>query len=263
MIDPDAIQAQHHNLQNYIALEDVPEIENVNPFNLDDDKEFNKYILTIKQVVRKSFEYRRYINFIRDKYGMNKDSFIEGVSNSEGFDIRIEIHHYPFSLDDIANIVYKKRCYYNENVSVWMVAKEIMSLHYKNMIGLIPLSKTVHELVHAHRLFIPINTVLGRYDLFVTYYRPFITDEQIDVLERIENYTAKQSNELLNNDILNYNKVNVDIKNENYRLPEITNINQDMHNRIDVLKSNNYMLPMIEDNKKEELEIPIIFYSNE
>ena len=258
MIDPDAIQAQHHNLQNYIALEDVPEIENVNPFNLNDDKEFNKYILAIKSAVRKSFEYRRYINFIRDKYGMNKDAYIDGVSNSEGFDIRIEIHHYPFSLDDIANIVYKKRCYYNENVSIWMVAKEIMSLHYKNMVGLVPLSKTVHELVHAHRIFIPINIILGRYELFVNYYRPFITPEQMDVLERIEDYTQKQSNELLNNDILNYNKVNININNDMYRLPDANTINNVMGQRITELKNNNYMLPMAET--KEELEVPIIFY---
>lgn len=257
MIDPDAISVQKHDLQNYIFMQDVPEIEDINPFNLNDDKEFNKYILAIKSIVRKSFEYRRYINFIRDNYSMNKDAFSEDISNSEGFDIRIEIHHYPFSLDDIANIVYKKRCYYNENVSIWMVAKEIMSLHYKNMIGLIPLSKTAHELVHAHRLFIPINAIYGRYELFINYYRPFITDEQIDVLERIEDYTVKQSPELLNNNILNYNKVNINIENDTYKLPDVSNINNTMGNRIEELKQNNYMLPMAET--KQELEVPIRF----
>ena len=79
------------------------------------------------------------------------------------FDIKIEIHHYPFSLRDIVEIVIRKREYYKESLSVQMTAKEVMMLHYKLIIGLIPLSQTVHELAHSSRLFVPSDKVLGRY----------------------------------------------------------------------------------------------------
>ena len=112
---------------------------------------------------------------------MDKCAFLYGVSNHEGFDIKIEIHHYPFSLEDIVEIVVRKRQFYQEDMSAFMVAKEVMSLHYKLMIGLIPLSETVHELNHNHRIFIPIDKLMGRYRLFVEAYKQFITPEQLEM----------------------------------------------------------------------------------
>lgn len=259
MIDPDAIQIQRANLVDKISMEDIPEMEEVNPYNLEDDKEYAKYIKDVKYAVRKSFEYKSFINYLRENLDMDKCSFIKGVSNNEGFDIRIEIHHYPFSLEDIVEIVFKKRSYYKENISVWMVAKEVMSLHYKLIVGLIPLSETVHELTHKHRIFIPIDKIYGRYDLFVTYYKPFCTDEQLDTLNRIEEYSMKQS-DILDTTIIEQNKVTFDIKQDNYALPQFQNITDDMFHRIEDIKNNNYLLPTVEDIKeipKKELWCPI------
>ena len=41
------------------------------------------------------------------------------------YDIKIEIHHYPFSLRDIVEIVLRKRMYYKESIEVQMTAKEV------------------------------------------------------------------------------------------------------------------------------------------
>ena len=83
---------------------------------------------------------------------MNKCSFYENVSNIDSNDIKIEIHHEPISLYDICIIVYNKRNFFHENLSELL--KEVMLLHYKLLIGLIPLAETVHELVHNKYLFI-------------------------------------------------------------------------------------------------------------
>ena len=74
-----------------------------------------------------------------------------------------------------------------------MVAKEITMLHYKLLIGLIPLSKTVHQLVHDGKLFIPVENVMGRYRTFVDIYKPFCETEQLETLERIELYSREHS----------------------------------------------------------------------
>lgn len=247
MIDPDGIQIQETNLSNNISIQKVPDFE-YEIYNLEDDKDYKAYIKDVEKEVRRSFEYRQMIKFLRE-IGMDKCAFLKDVSNSETFDIKIEIHHYPFSLHDIAEIVTRKRHYYNESLDTEMTAKEVMELHYKTLIGLIPLSETVHQLVHASRLFIPVDRVFGRYNLFVDYYKPFCDPEQLDTLERIEKYTKEQSY-LLNTTILDMNKVSYNIKDSEYILPNMDTITNRLEDRMEEIKSNNYILPDVDEVKK-------------
>lgn len=265
MMDPDAIIVQEKFLDNTININNVPEYE-IEIYALDDDKEFERYIKDIEFVVRRSFEYREFVKYLKDNMNMNKCSFIKGVSNEESSAIKIEIHHYPFSLSDICRIVYRKRKYYNESLEVQMIAKEVMQLHFKLMVGVIPLSKTVHQLFHNGRLFIPVDKVLGRYNLFIDYYKPFIEPSQLEVLERIEKYTQEEQNYILDTTIIEQNKVSYNITNNEYMLPDMSDISDNMVEQIETIKDNNYILPnikeikMIEDhNKREAAECPIYF----
>ena len=183
---------------------------------------------------------------------MDRCSFLNEVSNEDTFDIKIEIHHYPFTLRDICEIVFKKREYYGESLTVNMVAKEVMSLHYKLVIGLIPLSETVHELAHSGRLFIPIDKVLGRYNIFVDCYEPFCKPEQLDALKRIEKYSMEQRSQLFNTTIIDPNKVTYNIEDTNYGLPDFSVVNDDMVKQLEIIKTNNYLLPTIEETKEIE-----------
>ena len=204
MIDPDGLQISHHNLPSSIKLENVQDYD-IECYCLEDEKDFNKFINDTERDIRRSYEYREFIKYIRDNMQMNKCAFLEGVTNEETFDIKIEIHHYPFSLHDIVEIVLKKRLYYNESTSKFMVAKEVMSLHYKLVVGLIPLSQTVHELAHSGKLFVPSDKVVGRYNMFVDLYKPFCTVEQLEVLDRIEKYSRENRSDILDTTILNQN----------------------------------------------------------
>jgi hypothetical protein len=241
MIDPDGIQIQRVSLPDTFDINQVPEFEN-EIYNLEDETDYKHYIKDVEGQIRRSFEYKQFIKYLRDNFGMNKCAFLKGVTNEETFDIKIEIHHYPFSLHDIVEIVLKKRRYYNESLDVQMVAKEAMILHYKIMIGLIPLSETVHELAHSSRLFIPSDTVFGRYNLFVDYYKPFIEPEMLDALERIEKYTREHS-ELLDTTIIDENTVRYNIKDNEYRLPNMDTVANTMLTQIEYIKNNNYLLP--------------------
>ena len=264
MIDPDGIITQSSNLSSIIEV--MP--NKIEPcegeiFCLDDEKDYEKYVKEIEGQVRRSFEYRNMINYLRENMNMNQCAFLKGVTNEETYGIKIEIHHYPFSLRDVVDIVVRKRKYYNESLDVQMVAKEVMMLHYKLMIGLIPLSETVHELAHSSRLFIPVDKVMGRYDLFIQYYKPFCEPEQLDTLERIEKYSRELTNPVLDTTIIEQNRVSYDIKDTSYQIPDMSTINTNMLEQLKRIKENNYMLPSVEEVKyldgRREVEEAITF----
>ena len=250
MIDPDGIQVQETNLSQVIDIKQIPEFES-SIYNLEDDKDYKTFIKDIERQVRQSFEYKQFIKFCRNNFGMDKCAILKNVNNEETFDIKIEIHHYPFSLYDICEIVVKKRSFYKESLEVQMVAKEVLELHYKALVGLIPLSETAHQLVHSSRLFIPVDRVFGRYNLFVSYYKIFIDDAMLDTLERIEKYTNEHSI-IQNTTILEQNNVSLNITNSEYQLPDTSQISDDMKHQLEMIKENNYLLP--DKKEMEELE---------
>lgn len=262
MFDPDGIQVQNTSLSNIITINKVPEFE-AEVYILDDEKDYNKYIKDIEKEVRQSFEYRQFINYLRENMNMNRCAFIKGVSNEETYSIKIEIHHYPFTLRDICEIVYNKRVYYRESVDLEMVTKEVIELHYKLMVGLIPLSETVHQLAHNGRLFIPVDKVFGRYNLFVEYYHNFIDDNMMETLEKIEKYT--ENNKLDNLSIIDQNRINYNITDNDYKLPKLNTVTDKMIEQIESIKNNNYILPSIDDTKQlkdnKMAKNPLIFFN--
>ena len=247
MIDPDGIMLPQQNTQTTIKFGNIPEFDFIT-YDLEDDKEFSKYLKDIEKEIRGSFEYKHMINYLRDYMGMDQCSFIQ-VSNKDNYNVKIEIHHYPFTLFDIVQIVYRKRAASYEPLDVEMVAKEVTLLHYKLLVGLIPLSTTVHQLVHEGKLFIPVQNVLGRYKLFVDMYKNYCEPEQLETLERIEKYSIEQTSELLNSpDVLSMNYINMNIQDNNYQLPDLNNLSSSMNSRIETIRNNNYTLPTLKDN---------------
>lgn len=251
MIDPDGLQITTINESNTIEInsKEIP-VCDIEAYCLDDEKEYEKFIKDVEGQCRRSYEYKEFIKYIRENMGMNKCSFLKDVSNQDSFDIKIEIHHYPFTLRDIVEIVIRKKQYYREYISVQMCAKEVMELHYKLIVGLIPLSETVHQLAHAGRLFIPTDKVLGRYNIFIDYYKPFCDPEQLETLERIEKYTEEKRSNILNTSILDQNNVSFSIKDSNYLLPDTKTINNNMVEQLKLIKENNYLLPTAKEVTK-------------
>lgn len=154
-------------------------------YDLYDEKEFKKYINDIERIVRNSREYKVYIQYLRNYMDMNTSLFSPNVTNSQTTKIKIEIHHTPFTLFDITMTVFNKRSRCGESLNVFLVAKEVAYLHYFLYVGLIPLSKTEHKLVHNQSLLVPLDKVLGRYKEFIEMYRE---DIPIDAMERYEIY---------------------------------------------------------------------------
>lgn len=177
-----------------MILDDIPPFDIVD-YDLFKESDYKHYINDIKGVCRSSFEYRRFVNYLRDYMDMNKCSFFTNVSNKDTFKIRIELHHYPFTLHDIVTTVYNKRVSRAESLDVEMVAKEVMYIHYYCMVGIIPLAETVHELVHNQVLFIPVDTVFGNYKEFIDVYGTFIPSEVMEKYNAISAQTLAYNEE--------------------------------------------------------------------
>lgn len=160
---------------------------------LDNDKERNKYVSRIEKIVRSSKEYRDYIAFLKEHIGLDHCVFFQNVTNgsSKKNRITIEIHHEPLTLYDIVNTVVNKYIDTGTPLNDLLIADEVMQLHYENKVGLVPLSKTAHQVVHnSTKLFVPLNMCYGNYSEFLNEYDPYIDEEIIQKIERKVDQTA-------------------------------------------------------------------------
>ena len=94
----------------------------------------------------------------------------------------IEIHHAPFTLFSIVDIVMRKHEDLYREIDEFKVAEEVMRLHYNGLVGLVPLSITCHQLVHDDQLIVPLWCVYGRFVEFTKKYYEWIPDEILSAL---------------------------------------------------------------------------------
>ncbi len=208
------------NVENYkntqlietYKISDIPKVEMRSPILSDKDK--TRLVKQIERVVRTSQEYRDYIKFLKDNIDMTKCTYFNKLSNKGGKRISIHIHHEPFTLYDITMIVLNKHLSKNEPINMLDVAEEVMYLHYRDMVGLLPLSVTVHELVHIGKVLIPLQVVYGNYIKFLEQYEEWITDDLKNILQ------AKliMSREFIDNSILEKKYVYLEV--EGFNLPQ-------------------------------------------
>lgn len=187
------------NEPEVIKLTNIPPYD-IQDWNLADQKDFKKFLAELEKSVRGSFEYQQYIQYLRNAFNMNSCAFYRNVTNVPNPKIKIHIHHDPITLYDICTIIFRKRQTLGEPIDEESIAKEVMWNHYNGFVGLIPLSETAHELVHANYLFIPCTHVFGEYKEFVNMYKQFFTLDQLDLIKDIEDasvlYTSDRAKHL-------------------------------------------------------------------
>ena len=156
-------------------------------------KELHGFIRKVEMLVRKSPEMRYYIQYLKDELDLGHCYFYKNLTTE---DTSIELHHYPFSLYDVCEIVVKKAILdttSNTFFSTFKLAEVVVSLHYQKMIGLVPLTVTLHQLAHDGNLFIPMGAVYGDVRKFVKMYRGYISSSLIETLEGILTATPSQA----------------------------------------------------------------------
>ena len=97
-----------------------------------------------------------------------------------------------------------------------IIAREVMYNHYTLKVGLIPLSETVHELVHNQYLFIPNDVVFGNWKAFIETYKDYIPLETISNIEKSEKMSQEYDYED-NTKILDHGFVHVQVDDSDYQ----------------------------------------------
>lgn len=127
-------------------------------------KEKDKFIKRCERSIRGSKEYRDYIRFLKENVDMTHCAFYNAVSSDNAKHVSIEIHHAPFTLYDYVKAVVERYEAEEAELNELLIADEVMELHYQNKVGLIPLSKTIHEAVHnSDKVPIPLSMIYGDY----------------------------------------------------------------------------------------------------
>lgn len=191
------------------------------------DKEFESYIKYIEKLVRNSLEYRSYIWTLKNEFNLNHCKFFSDI-DIETTKVSLEFHHYPFTLYDIVllTVVDKINRYGNIESGVtnsFKLAEEIVKLHYENKIGLVPLTKTVHKLVHNGSLFIPLTKqyVFGNYKIFFNnILNCEAKNDYIKKITSLEELTEDIISGKKNNDLTILDDLKVEIKMLDAELPQ-------------------------------------------
>lgn len=171
------------NLISTLRLEKPKIVEYEAKYDTDKDK--RKFIERTKRIVRSSKEYKDYIRYLKENMDMDRCVFFKKIKHTSDNAIKIEVHHEPFTLDDIVRTVINKQLAEGRKLNDLDVANEVMELHYNDMVGLVPLSETIHELVHSdtNKVFVPLNMVYGNFNKFFELYQNYMED---DILTRLE-----------------------------------------------------------------------------
>ena len=149
-----------------VEVKDIP--DDGYHVSISTDKEKERFIKRIERIVRKSGEYRDYIQFLRQNLDMDSCAFFNNVTKKTNSKIRIEVHHEPLTLYDIVKILTEKYLQTGEEIDDLLIAEEVTRIHYTNQVGLIPLSKTLHEVVHnSNKLTIPMYMISGNFMAFL------------------------------------------------------------------------------------------------
>ena len=172
-----------------VNINNLPDVEMI--YNIISEKDKMKTVKTCERMIRSSLEYKEYIKFLKEYIDMTKCSFFGNAKMDHYSKFKVEIHHSPFTLYDITMTVLLKHLDYYGEINLFEVCEEVMKLHYQCRVGLIPLSTTVHKLVHEGMVFIPVQNVRGDWLSFYKEYEPYMPQDMKDKLKSIVKFSKE------------------------------------------------------------------------
>jgi hypothetical protein len=171
-----------------------------------------KFIKRVEKIVRSSYEYGVYINdILKGELDIKQCAFLPNINIEEikAFGL-LEFHHYPLTLYDIVEIELNKIMESGQQqISPYLLASRVVELHFKNLVGLVPLSVTVHDLFHEGQLFINKKYCISNlYEEYIK--RNEITEELKEKLNQLDYLSTRENNgENINGSILNLKTLNI------------------------------------------------------
>jgi len=137
------------------------------------EREKISFIKKVESVIRKAIEYNALMHYIKDELKLDNCAVFSAINSK---DVLLEIHHAPFTLFDIVETMLNKRLDLNIPITSLSLAEEVLILHYGGEIGLIQVSKTVHDLMHSGKISPEPNQIIGDVHAFYTKNKVFLSE---------------------------------------------------------------------------------------
>lgn len=149
------------------------------------------FIKSCEKKIRNSDAYSNYIGNLRNEKGLH---FCAIKGNITDEDASIEFHHYPFSLYDICYLELMRMGEQGEKITTFKLASNVIDLHANNLISLVPLCITEHQLVHDGVKFVPLTSCIGKINEFIDKYYDYLLDDHIEKYNKLVKYTEEYNN---------------------------------------------------------------------
>lgn len=164
--------------------------------------EYVKFIKSVEKLIRRSKEYKHYISYLKEEIGLRYDALQPNITDDL---TDIEMHHGPIlTLFDYCDIVTNYHIKQGSGVNTFMIAQEVLELHFENIVQVVMLSETNHQLVHAGKIFVHPNQAWGDVNKFIERYLDGMTPEQIETFN--EYVQLAQSTKATDGDFLRVSK---------------------------------------------------------
>jgi len=172
--------------------EDITTVSSHSPYYLPlytknlNSKDWYKFICNVKSMVRSSYEYRLWVGQCKEILNLTNCSFLGNVTDD---DTDIEIHHAYLTIHDIIEIIADWMIANDIKLNSMTLAHEVMKAHYMGLVPVVPLSITVHELVHAGKIHIHYQQIYGDLKKFIDIYKAGIREEHLKKIQKELEYS--------------------------------------------------------------------------
>ena len=121
-------------------------------------------VASVESLIRTSWEYRRCCAWLRREVRMDACALLRGAT---GGIVKVELHHHPLTLHDMVDAEFTHLERTQAEFTRIRVAGLVVRHHYDGLAGLVPLSKTMHELAHEGLIAIPPEAVFGNVERYL------------------------------------------------------------------------------------------------
>jgi len=158
-------------------------------FTFLDDKERDKFTKNCEKLIRNSWEYKIWIEYVR--YTLNCNKCI--LTQEEITEVSIHIHHHPINLFTITYAVIGKFMEEQKPFSSLEIADEVMKVHFSSIVGIVALCSTMHEKFHNGCVDIDIKDVTGEWASFFNEYSKYMTSDMINGITELSKINKSTS----------------------------------------------------------------------
>ena len=147
-----------------------------------DSKFFIKFVKAVEKMVRGNDDYKLWLSSIREEPKLSQDAFLYNVGSNVA---EIQVHHFPFNLFNIVRNVTDQYLYEGKKVSTFIIADKVIQLHFQGLIGLVPLSVTMHEIAHLGKLTFVRTQIFGEWEEYYEAYKEYMDEYEHTVIQKL------------------------------------------------------------------------------